>query len=234
MGYPNVEFWSALRSDVLVPVEDDGTYLLSTVVCGDLVLPSGELVICDPFAGLRSSDNLSIKVPKGSYRVVVTLAYVSEAKDGSHMREAYMTLMIDEAAIEIRREIITPIAGQEPVPPEMGDDGIYYGFPVDAGTACFVDNQAVTRCMPDENNWNDEVFDNASPQCWFSRMDDPNHIRDGIANIELPLASNGENIVVVHSGWGDGHYPIVGGYDSADNLVQVHVDFMVVFNEAVP
>ena len=116
----------------------------------------------------------------------------------------------------------------------MGDDGSYHGFPVDAGTACFVDNQAVRCCMPDSSDWYNEVFDNASAKSWFNRMDDPSHIRDGIANIELPLAKHGENIVVVHSGWGDGSYPVVGGYDSTGNLVRVHIDFLVVFDDTAP
>jgi hypothetical protein len=62
-------------------------------------------------------------------------------------------------------------------------------------------------------------------------MDDPDHVREGIANIPLPLGKGGENIVIVHSGWGDGSYPIVGGYDADDRLVRVHIDFMVVFPE---
>jgi hypothetical protein len=62
-------------------------------------------------------------------------------------------------------------------------------------------------------------------------MDDPSHIREGIANIPLPHATQDESIVVIHSGWGDGHYPVIGGYDTSDRLVRVHIDFLVVFEE---
>jgi len=34
--------------------------------------------------------------------------------------------------------------------------------------------------------------------------------------------------VIVHSGWGDGAYPVVGSFDGSDRLVAVHIDFQVV------
>jgi Protein of unknown function (DUF4241) len=63
-------------------------------------------------------------------------------------------------------------------------------------------------------------------------MDDPAHIRAGIANLPLPLARDGENLVLFHSGWGDGVYPVVGGYDAAGKLVAVHVDLLVIEEDA--
>ena len=86
--------------------------------------------------------------------------------------------------------------------------------------------------MPDVERWHDDVFDNPEPESWFNRMDDPQHIRAGLANIRLPLASDGANIIIIHSGWGDGVYPLVGGYTCEGRLIRVHIDFMVVFPAA--
>ena len=208
------------------PVSADAFHL-SLVDCGSLALPTGRLVACDPFAFLQKTNNPYVPVPPGSYRVVVTLADVSGVGDGSHMREAYATVLLDEAASEMTRRIITPFNDGAPCSPEMTADGQYCGFPVDAGTACFVDDGAVAAAMP-TGSWHEDVFDNNSPDCWFERMDDPAHIREGIANITLPLAKNGENIVIIHSGWGDGYYPVVGGYDASGQLIRVHIDFMVI------
>lgn len=33
--------------------------------------------------------------------------------------------------------------------------------------------------------------------------------------------------MVFRSGWGDGHYPTIGGYDAGGALVAVHLDFFV-------
>jgi len=229
LPYPNVDFWSALLDGGRIPVDEAKHYTLSVVDCGFLLMPTGRLVACDPFAMLQKNSDLVVQVPAGRYRVLVTMADVSDDNDGSHMREAYATLMLDETAVEVRRRIITPRRDAACLP-EMGDDGTYYGFPVDAGTACFVDQGAVDTLMPD-GDWYEDIFDNGTPNSWFEQMDDPNHIRAGIANIALPHSRQGENIVIVHSGWGDGLYPAVGGYDSSDRLVRVHIDFFVVFRD---
>src|SRR5215510_10711393 len=148
LPYPNIDFWSALLDGGRVPVDDGKDYTLSVVDCGFLVMPTGRLVACDPFAALEKTSNLFVQVPPGRFRVLVTLADVSDDNDGSHMREAYATLMLDEMAVEAKRRIITPVRDAA-CPPKMDDDGTYYGFPVDAGTACFVDQGAVEALMPD-------------------------------------------------------------------------------------
>src|SRR5688572_16921712 len=160
MPYPNTGFWSALDAGRRIPVGGDKHYVLSVVDCGFLLLPTGRLTACDPFATLRKSYNLCVQVPPGRYRTLVTLADVSEANDGSHMREAYATLMLDEAAVEATRRIITPTE-DGPCAPEMDEEGNCCGFPVDAGTACFVDQGAVDALMPD-SDWFAELFDNGT------------------------------------------------------------------------
>lgn len=225
MAYPNVSYWGALK----VGPADIENYVLSVVDCGRLRMPTGLLVACDPFAFMDKTGNPAVSIPPGDYAVKVTLADVSDDADGSHLREAYATLLIDETAQEVTRRIITPLPDGTDADPEIDEDGEYHGFPVDAGTACFVDGGALAACMPEQETWYEDLFENATPESWFQRMDDPAHIRDGIANFPLPLAKNGENIVIIHSGWGDGFYPVVGGYDAAGRLIRVHLDFLVVF-----
>jgi hypothetical protein len=225
VAYPNVASWSALREGNRI--SEGKVLVLSLLDCGWLLMPTGRLVACDPFVFLQKGNNPHVPVPPGRYRAVVTLADVSGCGDGSHMREAYATLILDEAAMEVNRRIITPSADGSPPPPEMTNGDEYWGFPVDAGTACFVDDGAVEAAMPN-SGWYEDLFENGKPDSWFARMDDPGHIREGIANIALPLAKSGENIVIFHSGWGDGFYPVVGGYDASDRLIRVHIDFAVV------
>jgi hypothetical protein len=55
----------------------------------------------------------------------------------------------------------------------------------------------------------------------------PKHIRAGLANIPLPLATDGANLILSHSGWGDGFYPVIGGYDVDGRLIAVHIDLLV-------
>jgi len=225
MMWPNNAEWGALTQRLL---EVDGKrYLLTKVSCGTLKLPSGKLVCCDPFTGMNKNENPFINVPTGEFIVVVTLADVSPELDGSHYREAYASIIFDENAQEMHRKSLTPaIAGEQSE--EVLNEGEFIGFSVDAGTACFVDAESLKEGMPDEDSWFDDLFDCSEEKCWFELMDDPKHIREGIANIELPTSKQNNNLILFHSGWGDGTYPVIGGYDASGNLIAVHIDFFVI------
>lgn len=187
-------------------------------------MSSGKLVACDPFAMMSRGGNPFVKVPPGDHRVKVTVADLSDARDRSDVREAYASLLLS-ARHEVRRQFLALLReGEEP--PDLGKDE-FIGFGVDAGTACFVDDEALLTGMPDESTWY-ELFENSSNDCWFKRMDDPGHICAGIANIPLPPATDGSNHILFHSGFGDGFYPACGGYDAEGRLVAVHIDFFVV------
>ncbi|UFH60286.1 DUF4241 domain-containing protein [Sulfurovum mangrovi] len=225
MLWPNNVEWSAMTERV-IEVEGE-RYLLSQIPCGILKVPSGKLVCCDPFSDMQKKENPYVPVPIGEFRVVVTVADVSSKLDGSHYREAYASIIFDENAQEVRRKLLSPtIDGQ--ASSEVLKEGEFIGFPVDAGTACFVDAESLLEGMPEEEKWFDELFDCAEEKCWFELMDNPDHIREGIANIELPLSSQKNNLILFHSGWGDGIYPVIGGYDASGELIAVHIDFFVI------
>ncbi|WP_231703033.1 DUF4241 domain-containing protein [Tsukamurella asaccharolytica] len=62
---------------------------------------------------------------------------------------------------------------------------------------------------------------------WVERMDNPDHYFDGVANVELPVTSPQTNIILCHSGWGDGFYPIIESYDADGNVNGIHIDLQV-------
>lgn len=224
MQYPNGMKWSALKSDVISNGED--SIKLDTISCGKLTLSSGKLMVCDPFTGMSKSDNSFIKVPPGEYEVIVTLADVSSNLDGTHIREAYASLIIDQNSLEHSRKFIELTKnGKASNQPLKNDE--FYGYSVDTGTSCFADAETINQYMPDEETWYEGLFENNDSHCWFDQMDDETLIRNGIANISLPL-NDDSNLILFHSGWGDGVYPIVGGYDSSGRLIAVHTDFFVV------
>ena len=205
----------------LVPGRSAGwKYTRHVVELGTLRVPSGRLEASDPFVGL--GQGLVFAVPPGDYPVAVTIADVSDAQNGSHLRETYLSVRLAEGAVA-RVEFLVP-DGREA--PESDDE--YYGVPVDAGTVGFADAEAVARCMPGEaTSWYDDVFATGRDDSWFALMDSGEHYVDGAANIVLPLATEGENVVLSHSGWGDGFYPVVGAYDADGTLLSVHIDLQV-------
>jgi len=224
MTWPNKETWSAGKHEATVATER-GSIFTWVVECGVLHLPSGRLVACDPFASMRVRDNPHVLAPTGKFPVTVTLADVSEAQDRSHIREAYASIVFGDGVSAYRRAL--PLGREGEDRPVLEGEN-YIGFRVDAGTACFVDDAVIEEGMPDERTWLKELFENERPDSWFNLMDNPKHIREGIANIRLPNARNGENLILFHSGWGDGVYPVVGSFDSNDTLLAVHIDFNVI------
>ncbi|MDQ4089432.1 MAG: DUF4241 domain-containing protein [Actinomycetota bacterium] len=174
---------------------------------GTLKVPSGKVEASDPFVNLGES-GVVIEVPPGEYPVRVTVADVSDEQDGSHDREAYLSLVLADGV------------------PAAVEEAHEHGVMVDAGTVAFADAEAIARCMP-EGDWYD-LFDDGSDESWFSRMDDPTHLREGCANIVMPRADAGENVVLSHSGWGDGIYPVVRTRDASGRVLGLHIDLFVV------
>ncbi|MFC4627914.1 DUF4241 domain-containing protein [Promicromonospora alba] len=205
----------------LLPGTPDGTPHPQTVHdLGVLHVPSGRVEASDPYVAL--GDGLVATVPPGSYPVRVTVADVSEARDGSHPREAYLSLVVSDAAPVAEVRLVSPDGAEPPT----GDE--FYGVGVDAGTVAYTDAGAAAACMPPrEDDWYEDLFDNGTDQSWFSLQDDPDHYRNGCANITLPLATAGENIVLSHSGWGDGFYPVVSTHDADGALLGLHIDLLV-------
>jgi hypothetical protein len=184
---------------------------------GKLQVPSGRLEASDPFVNLGKA--LTYRIPAGEYPIRVTVADVSDAQDGSHLREAYLSLVLGEGD-PARIEVLTP-EDRGPAP-----EGEFYGVPVDAGTVAFADAEAIHAAMP-TGDWYKKVFDTGRRDSWFSLMDSDAHLISGCANVVMPEALSGENVVLCHSGWGDGFYPVVGTYDVEFRLLAVHIDLLV-------
>lgn len=213
--WPNHPSWSALREG-LVTIDDE-RWILSVVKCGELHMSTGMLVVCDPFVAMSRTRNCVIRTAVGRFPVYVTLA-----SNSTETREAYATILLGKKPEAYRRGLAL-LHPSEPAPSLEYDE--FIGFRVDSGTACFVDAGSLHQGMPvDEGTWQNDLFENESPNSWFNLMDSPAHLRPGLANIRLPLAADA-NLVLFHSGWGDGNYPVVGGYSQDGTLVSVHIDF---------
>ena len=221
--WPNDDAWRAGADGAVLKTEEGQSVHLHVVACGILHVPSGRLVIADPFAALRRTGNAYVDVPPGSYPVRVTLADVSGKDDGSHVREAYVSLILSDEPEVVRRPLTPSARGT--VERDLGPEE-YVGFGVDAGTGCLVDAASLASAMPPEDEWQ-SVFDDGTDRSWFARMDADGNPRPGLANLTLPRAEGTENIVLFHTGWGDGSYAIVGGFDAAGRLVAVHVDLFL-------
>lgn len=209
------------------PFEKDSEFFpqdtvnLTVVDLGVLRAPSGRVEACDPFCCLGDGPVFDVK--PGDYPVRVTVADVSKEQDGSHEREAYLSLVLGDGK---------PVTVEEAVEVSGPD----WGVAVDAGAVALVDHEAVATAMPaveDGADWYSDLFDSGEADSWFNLMDSSEHYRAGMANIVMPLAEAGENVALSHSGWGDGVYPVVLTRDADGLPVGLHIDLGVVGTFAV-
>jgi hypothetical protein len=212
--------WKALADGVVY--DDEGESVeLRTFDCGELIVPVGRLMICDPYTvEIFTSESIELDerllpdnfppllpIQPGRYPVKATIADVSGKLDWSHPRNAYVTLFLTQAD-EVRR---APL----PIYKFWGD---HLGIGVDCGTVCLVDAGVLTTDLLAR------IEDEELPY-WDDCLNEADHIAYGVANLDLPGLVGKANMIIATSGWGDGLYPIIGGYDAAGKLVRVHVDF---------
>jgi len=221
MPWPFSGPFAPLREGVVEVIEPKGVHPWQQHVLdlGTLKVDSGKLLACDPFMDLP--DGLIYAVPKGDHAVCVTIADVSDAGDGSHKRESYLSMVI-RASEAVSHRVLMP-EKQKP----LRDPKAFYGVRVGAGTVAFADAENAKKLLP-KGNLYEQLFENGKPEAWFAQMDSDSPLPKGYANIVLPKAKHGENIILSHSGWGDGFYPVIGTFGADGRLAGVHIDLQVV------
>jgi len=184
-----------------------------TLKVGDLYLPTGQLAASDPYVQFETP--LIFDVPAGVYPVYVTVADVSPNQDGSHYREAYLTVKFSDN--ESDTVIFATPKGKEPV---QEGDSTFYGVGVDAGMVGFYDFSVVDKVNSTLSD-PDDLFD-----VFEEVLQEDGAATTGVFNLEEP-ETNG-NVIFSHSGWGDGFYPVVQTIDKEGKLTGYHIDISVV------
>lgn len=202
-----------------VTAPDGESVSLSVRELGTVKVPSGKLGLSDPF--LNFHEPLTFEVPAGEYRVVATLADISENGDGSDFVEAYASVVLSDAAVTELVPAEAVFDADEVDEDELpGDDELdMFGIPVENGAVAFAD-AAASQAMPEDAVLQLYPEDDESPEMF--------------ADVVMGWGSAGENVVVSGSGWGEGFYPVMATKDAQGNLVAIHVDLMVVGDPGYP
>lgn len=144
---------------------------------------------------------MSLETGPGDYLVRVTIADVSRKHDGSHERNAYLSLVLADGE-PTAVEAAEPLRGAG-----------YLG--VDSGMVAFVDAEAAVAMSVLADGAN--LYDDFEPELWCVPVDSPEHYREGVANI-----------VMTSSGWGDGYYPLMLTRAADGTPLGLHIDMGVV------
>jgi hypothetical protein len=190
---------------------DKATYVIEPQSLDPVVLPTGEVVACDPLVFADGQPPFTVTVPPGTYPLRAWVAVLFQDGAEWQRRTAALELVIrDKPAVRWELAIAE---GQDPS--SLGEDE-YFGYGVDAGTGTLADLVAVRALADWEYDRLDSVYIPAqvppAPAAIGAVTDD----------------ATGANVVVVTSGWGDGFYPTFIGYADDGGITSFVTDFMVV------
>jgi hypothetical protein len=186
------------------------TYKFKVHRLGNLIVTSGGIVACDPLTSPEMKA-FTFKAPKGRFPVEAAVASIKTDR-----RVAMARVIFKKGKVVTWEMACKPGQKLSALKP-----GFLYGYPVDSGTGCFMDDVAARELV--------------------KRMDkDPDYFEVLIAELEkvhvptwgwmnLKLdKKTGANIVAFSSGWGDGFYPSYLGRNEEGELIQLVSDFGVV------
>jgi hypothetical protein len=189
----------------------DGALLVREL--GSLLVPSGEIVACDPLV-FPETPPFERRIAPGRYTIDAAIA---------HGRHALARLRVRDIPA-VHWEIAT-LPGQDPT--TLGPDEIF-GYPVDAGTGCFMDrstSELLLRAMderaksPGFISYYDDVID-----ALFYREGAP---EGPLFTEHLPDPSDPRNVIMFESGWGDGFYASYWGLGADGEVTCLVTDFGV-------
>ncbi|XLS30641.1 DUF4241 domain-containing protein [Flavobacteriaceae bacterium M23B6Z8] len=193
---------------------------------GNIHLPTGKVIASDPFF-TRNAKAFSRSVEPGTYPVKI---YITEIEP-EHYRIAF-------AKIKFQRETATNWILAVSDDTKIDDllnlkDGEFFGFAVDAGLGCFLDEKTNASYLskmekfyndhPNKNYYDDllasEFAKYSSGKKYSGALGDwNNHMLNDTSDL---------NVIMFTSGWGDGYYPTYWGYNSRKDMVELTIDFLI-------
>ncbi|TGP21998.1 MULTISPECIES: DUF4241 domain-containing protein [unclassified Mesorhizobium] len=173
---------------------------ISAITIGELELPTGEIVACDPLITGLSRPAFSRKVEPGRYPVTLFQA---------QGRIAAAVLRFG-SGLPMRWELATFVPDR---PPAYKSE--FLEFIVDDAVAAFMDKSFLTL-MTDTEELDDYLADVA---CSLDRF-----------GLDNPIEGNPLNVAMFDTGYGDGAYRSFWGLDSAGEPLLLMTDFEVLEN----
>lgn len=206
-----------------------GIMEVDTLDIGEVNLPTGEILTCDPLVELREAKTYIQKTPVGKFPVKICVVPSEDYGD----RYACVKVEFSKNKPVVYELAVT---GNEEEMDEAKEDE-YYGFGVDTGMGCVADKKTQDeyvkywKKLEEEegaDNPYDDIFEELLEE---SFKKSPKYQRDcgDWANFIIP--NSDLNIPVFASGWGDGYYPCYFGYDEKGELCGFYIHFIDIERE---
>ena len=197
---------------------------------GTVSLPTGELLCCDPLVYLDNNTRSFVdKAPTGEFPV--ELSIVAAGKDGDCARYAAMRIVFsDKKAVKYELALT---GSEDPAEIANFEEGDFFGFPVDAGLACFCDRAAQKaytafdeeqyRQHEDGFNFYDDYMAALFAESYEAQ---PEYQREGGDFLKYTVPGTDFHMPICNSGFGDGVYPTYWGYDENGDICRIVAQFI--------
>lgn len=185
-------------------------------VIGELAIPTGQIIACDPFVFAADVLPFAVQASPGRYPVVLSVASIRDDQ-----RVAYAKLEFRNTP-SVRWELAL-LPGQQSS--SLKDDEIFC-YPVDSGTGCFMDKytaELLVKLSDQDENYVQGLMEKMS-KTYVDTWDWVDECLDG---------ETGANVITFKSGWGDGCYASYFGYDEDGNITNLITDFAVLDDQEV-
>ena len=205
-----------------------GKMEVDTLEIGEVNLPTGEILACDPLVELGEVKTYLQKTPLGKFPVKIAVVLSEDYGD----RYACVKVEFNKNKPVVYELAVT---GNEKEMDEAKEDE-YYGFGVDAGMGCVADKKAQEEYSKYWKKLEEEGADNLYDDIFEELLEDsfkkfPKYQRDGGDWANFIIPDTDLNIPVFASGWGDGYYPCYFGYDEKGELCGFYIHFIGIERE---
>lgn len=204
----------AFRDEEHFHSEALGEVSVRCVTAGSLVVPSGQLVACDPLV-FPETPPFQVRISPGNYPVLLSVVSIPWKKKQADERIAAAMLKLRRSK-PVRWEMAV-LTGDDPASFQQGE---FYGYAVDSGTGCFMDLDAAARLqdnMKRDPEYFEQIIEATRKEYVPTR-----------SWTDFPLGGAGRlNVITFSTGFGDGTYPSYWGYDRRGNRACLVTDLDV-------
>lgn len=171
---------------------------------GDLRLPTGKLVACDPVA-YPETDAFLQPLPRGIFPVSLSVAQISDDQ-----RVAFATIRFKEK-FPLKWQVLT-----------LSDEEDSPGYGVDSGVAGFMDHSVVASMMRQMRKDEEAFYETMDAEMKKTAV-------DTWSWLNVPFGKG--NLIAFSPGYGDGEYLTYAGLDASGEVSVLVTDFGVASDE---
>ncbi|KZE40865.1 hypothetical protein AV540_03130 [Brevibacillus parabrevis] len=217
--YP--DFFESAFAEGFRTEQDGYEYRLFRQDIGQLQIRTGKIVANDPLV-MFETEPFTETFPTGSFPVQLAIAQVQHLDQANSPEEE----MDPDERVALARIVFAdkPVVSWKMAVWENSDVSQlapheFFGYGVDAGTGCFMDEVACKQ-LESKMEQDDTYFE--------TLMEEMDQTYKHTRNWLVKDMGDGANIAMFSSGWGDGSYASYIGYDADGKIVRLLTDFYVV------